>query len=87
LKLVLYSPKRLCSIFLKTSETSLVSLLSEREKEVLRLVATGKSYKQIATLLHIQHDTVNHHRKNMMKKLKIRNIQLLTCFAIEHGLI
>jgi|GEM_PF-3542495 len=78
--------RRLCSVFPKAAEPSPLSLLSEREKEVLSLIATGKSYKQISTLLHIQPDTVNRHRKNMMKKLKIRNIQLLTCFAIEHGL-
>lgn len=79
--------KLLCNICSNPYEIHPLPLLSDREKEVLRLIVAGKSYKQIAILLHIQPDTVNRHRKNMMKKLKIRNIQLLTCFAIRHGLI
>ena len=62
------------------------SVLSSREREVLQLVAEGKSSKQIASLLHISINTVVRHRQHIMQKLGIRNVAELTRYAIREGL-
>jgi len=59
--------------------------LSIREKEVLKLIAEGKTSKEIAYLLSISIRTVHHHRDNIMNKLNIRNIADLVKYAIEKG--
>jgi DNA-binding NarL/FixJ family response regulator len=59
--------------------------LSTREKEVLTLLAEGKSSKQIADLLYISLRTVDHHRASLKKKLKVRNIVDLVKYAIRKG--
>jgi len=60
--------------------------LSERETEVLRLVAKGLSYKQIAERLFISHRTVQNHVQNTLRKLQLHNRVELTRYAIERGL-
>lgn len=60
--------------------------LTERETEVLRLVATGLSYKQIATQLFISHRTVQNHVQNTLTKLHLHNRIELVRYAIERGL-
>jgi DNA-binding NarL/FixJ family response regulator len=60
--------------------------LTERETEVLRLVATGLSYKQIATRLVLSHRTVQNHVQNTLNKLQLHNRVELTRYAIEQGL-
>lgn len=59
--------------------------LSIREREVLRLIAEGKSSKEIANLLSISIRTVHHHRDNIMSKLDIRNTAELVKYAIQKG--
>lgn len=59
--------------------------LSEREIEVLQLVAEAYSSKEISALLNISETTVNTHRRNMMGKLEINNVVDLTRYAIKHG--
>jgi DNA-binding NarL/FixJ family response regulator len=61
--------------------------LTQREREVLKLIAEGYKNKEIANLLFISAKTVEKHRANLMKKLDIHNVQSLTAFAIERGLI
>ena len=61
--------------------------LSEREREVLRLIAMNRKSKEIAACLGISAKTVEKHRINLMKKLDLHNVSLLTAFAIEKGLI
>lgn len=61
--------------------------LTHRELSVIKLIALGNSYTQIAAQLHIQPDTVNKHRKNILYKLQCKNIATLICFAKETGLI
>jgi len=61
--------------------------LSARELEVLRLVAGGRSNKQIATELGISRRTVESHRESLMRKLGIRTVAGLTRFALEQGLL
>jgi len=60
--------------------------LSERETEILRMVATGLSYKQIATRLVLSHRTVQNHVQNTLGKLQLHNRVELVRYAIEHGL-
>lgn len=61
--------------------------LSQREREVLKLIAEGYKNKEIANDLCISIKTVEKHRSNLMKKLDLHNAAALTAFAIERGLI
>jgi DNA-binding NarL/FixJ family response regulator len=60
--------------------------LTEREAEVLRMVATGLSYRQIAQRLVLSHRTVQNHVQNTLSKLQLHNKTELVRYAIEHGL-
>lgn len=59
--------------------------LTKREKEILRLIAEGKSSKEIGAVLFISSRTVEHHRANMMRKLGCRKIAELVRYAIQKG--
>ncbi len=60
--------------------------LTEREAEVLRMVGTGLSYRQIAERLVLSHRTVQNHVQNTLNKLHLHNRVDLVRYAIEHGL-
>jgi DNA-binding NarL/FixJ family response regulator len=60
--------------------------LTQRETEVLRLVATGMSYKEIAAELFLSHRTVQNHVQNTLGKLHLHNRVELVRFALAHGL-
>lgn len=60
--------------------------LSAREREILQLVAEGRSSAQVADMIHISVRTVDTHRYNVMQKLGIHSIAGLTKFAIANGL-
>jgi DNA-binding NarL/FixJ family response regulator len=60
--------------------------LTDRETEILRLVAKGLSYKQIAERLVVSHRTVQNHVQNTLGKLQLHNRVELTRYAIEQGL-
>ena len=60
--------------------------LTERETEVLRLVAKGLSYKQIAERVFLSHRTVQNHVQNTLRKLQLHNRVQLVRYAIEQGL-
>lgn len=62
-------------------------LITPREKEVLHLIAYEHSDKQIAKTLFLSHHTVHSHRKNLMKKLNVRNGAGLVRRGIELKLI
>jgi two-component system response regulator NreC len=62
------------------------SVLTQREREVLQLMAEGNSTKQIAMRLFISPKTVEAHRLRIMNKLDIDNVALLTKYAIQEGL-
>ncbi|WP_344048898.1 response regulator transcription factor [Nocardioides panacihumi] len=62
------------------------SALTDRETEVLRMVAKGMSYRQIAERLVLSHRTVQNHVQNTLRKLQMHNRVELTRYAIEHGL-
>jgi DNA-binding NarL/FixJ family response regulator len=61
--------------------------LTQREREVLKLIAEGYKNKAIADYLCISEKTAEKHRSNLMKKLNLHNISALTAYAIEKGLV
>jgi two-component system response regulator NreC len=61
------------------------SLLTEREIEIIQLVATGLSNKEIADRLFISPRTVDTHRTNLMRKLEVNNVAGLVRYAIQNG--
>jgi DNA-binding NarL/FixJ family response regulator len=61
--------------------------LTEREREVLKLIAEGHSGQQIASMLHISEKTVDRHRSNLLEKLALRDRVDLTRYAIRVGLV
>ncbi|MFN2379801.1 MAG: LuxR C-terminal-related transcriptional regulator [Bacteroidales bacterium] len=61
--------------------------ITRREREIIRLVATGYSTKEIADILFISNHTVITHRKNITAKLGIRSIPGITVYAIIEGII
>ena len=61
--------------------------VTQREREVLKLLAEGYLNKEIAEFLHISVKTVEKHRANIMNKLDLHNASALTAFAIEKGLV
>lgn len=62
------------------------SSLSEREREVLQLVARGHKYREIGESLFISERTVENHVRNILEKLHLSRRQELVRFALEHGL-
>jgi two-component system response regulator NreC len=61
--------------------------LTEREREVLRLTAAGRTAREIAAALHVSPSTVERHRSNLMAKLKLHNRAELIRYALERGLL
>lgn len=76
---------------IQNSEASLKdcspAVLTERELEIVELVAQGLISKQIAKELHLSPHTVNTHRKNILKKLDLNSSSELILYAIENGII
>lgn len=64
-----------------------LSKLTAREKQVLQLIAQGKSNKEIAALLELSVNTVSVHRANLMEKMNIHRTAELVLFAIRKGLV
>jgi DNA-binding NarL/FixJ family response regulator len=62
-------------------------LLTDREKEVLQLLAEGRSNKEVATLLDVGLSTIETHRANLMQKLNLHNTAEIVLYAVRKGLI
>jgi two-component system, NarL family, response regulator NreC len=62
-------------------------LLTPREREILQLIAEGKSNKDIANLLNLSVYTIESHRSNLMEKLNLRGLPELILYAIRRGII
>jgi len=71
----------------KTGGEDSYDLLSAREREILQLVAEGKSSKEIANLLNLSVYTVETHRGNIMQKLNLRGIPELILYAVRKGIV
>jgi two-component system response regulator NreC len=69
------------------SEPDSYDTLTDREREVLQLVAEGHTSKEIGKLLHLGVKTVETHRSHVMDKLGIRGTAALTQYAIQKGII
>jgi DNA-binding NarL/FixJ family response regulator len=61
--------------------------LTERERQVLTLVARGRSNREIAELLGLSANTIAVHRANLMKTLAVRKTAALVLYAVRHGLV
>ena len=64
-----------------------LDLLTSREREILQMLAEGKTNKDIATVLELSVYTVDAHRGRVMEKLNLHSIGELVRFAVRHGLI
>lgn len=62
-------------------------LLTDREKEVLQLLAEGRSNKEVATLLDVGLSTVETHRANFMEKLNLHNTAEIVLYAVRKGIV
>jgi len=71
---------------LSSSEYDAYRQLSDRERQVLQLLAEGNSTKETAFKLHVSVKTIESHRQNIMNKLGIRTLAGLTKFAVREGL-
>lgn len=74
-------------ILLTKEESSVFTLLSERERQVLQLIAEGKSMKEIAHSLSVSLKTAETYRQRIMEKLNMHSVAELTRYAIREGLI
>jgi len=71
----------------RTGAEDSYDLLSPREREILQLVAEGKSTKDVANLLNLSPYTVETHRANIMQKLNLRGVPELILYAVRKGII
>ncbi len=71
----------------RTGAEDSYELLSPREREILQLVAEGKSSKEIANLLNLSVYTVETHRAKLMQKLNLRSMPELILYAVRKGII
>lgn len=62
-------------------------VLSQREREVIKLIAEGYRTREIATFLSLSHKTVEKHRSNLMRKLNLRSAAAVTAYAIANGFV
>jgi DNA-binding NarL/FixJ family response regulator len=62
-------------------------VLTPREREVIQLVAEGKTTKEVAVALHLSVKTAETHRTNLMRKLNLHSVADLTLYAVRHGIV
>lgn len=67
--------------------TDSIDLLTSREREVLQMIAEGKTNKEIASVLNLSVYTVDAHRGRIMEKLNLHSVNELVRFAVRHGLV
>jgi two-component system response regulator NreC len=71
----------------RTGSEDSYDLLTPREREILQLIAEGKSNKEVANILHLSVYTVETHRANIMEKLKLKSVPELILYAVRKGII
>jgi len=64
-----------------------LALLTDRERQVLQLIAEGRSNKEVAVVLEVGVSTIDSHRKHILEKLGLHNTADLVRFAVRHGLV
>jgi len=75
------------NVVANNNPTAGADLLTDREREILKLVAESHSTREIAAKLGISVKTVDNHRTNLMRKLNLHDVASLTRYALEIGLI
>jgi DNA-binding NarL/FixJ family response regulator len=75
------------NVVANNNPTAGADLLTDREREILKLVAESHSTREIASKLGISVKTVDNHRTNLMRKLNLHDVASLTRYALEIGLI
>ncbi|MEO0776852.1 MAG: response regulator transcription factor [Bacteroidota bacterium] len=70
-----------------STTTEETPVLSEREKEIIRLVAQEYTSREIAEQLYLSYHTVERHRKNILAKLGVKNVAGLVRYALKNGLV
>lgn len=68
-------------------DASLRGVLTPREREVIQLLAEGKSTKEVATTLNLSVKTAETHRTNLMRKLDLHSVVGLTLYAVRNGIV
>lgn len=76
--------RRLVSVAREHNEEG--PILTTREVDVLRRVAKGSAYREIAEELFVSHRTVQNHVQNVLRKLQLHNRVELTLYAIDQGI-
>ncbi len=71
---------------IKRDEPDPLAVLTDRETEILRMVSTGRTARQIADTLVVSHRTVQNHIQNTLRKLQLHNKVELTRWAVDHGI-
>lgn len=66
---------------------TMIQKVTQREKEVLHLIAYEHSTKEIASKLYVSYETVNSHRKNLLRKLDVKNTAGMVRVAFEQQLL
>ncbi len=69
------------------AEPNPIEILTARERQLLQLIAEGRTNREAANIMHIGERTVEKHRSNLMEKLDIHDVAGLVRIAIKHGLI
>jgi DNA-binding NarL/FixJ family response regulator len=82
-----YSPLLSAQLAELASQKGIIDPLTQREKEVAKLLAEGKSNKEIADLLYISIYTVRRHRARIMRKLELKGLADMVRYAVEQGYI
>jgi DNA-binding NarL/FixJ family response regulator len=75
------------SLRVEDAELDLQQTLTMREREIIQMVAEGRSSNQIGNKLGISPRTVEIHRSNLMKKLRLKNQTELILYAVDHGIL
>ena len=88
LPLILRGGRYIAEPFMQTMESQQQNRkLTDRERQTMNMVISGKSNKEIAGFLSISPKTVDKHRTSLMQKLEVHSIAELMAYALKHGLI
>jgi DNA-binding NarL/FixJ family response regulator len=69
------------------SDSATRCVLTPREREVIQLVAEGRTTKEVATALRLSVKTAETHRTNLMRKLDLHSVADLTLYAVRNGIV
>lgn len=82
-----FNPEVVLSSMSRSSNNAMELKLTRRERQVIELIAKENSNVQIAQILNLSVGTINSYRKNLLKKLNVKNTAGLIRFAMNHGIL